>query len=131
MPYHTAVKKSKFLDENGIEKQEDVYKFEKFIFDGFVYFDNMTLLRVKREEEFAPIKNAEGPDSPETARKLYTDYWNKMAYMAQYDKWCEDPDINDDTKQELLEIKGNDEEIKDRFYKSLDFGTAGCRRCYR
>lgn len=78
LPYHTAVKKSKFLDENGIEKQEDVYKFEKFIFDGFVYFDNMTLLRVKREEEFAPIKNKEGNDSPETAKKMYEDYIKRL-----------------------------------------------------
>ena len=130
LPYHTAFKKAKYIDENGklVEPTSpNAYKFELFIFDSYEMLDDVVVLRVKREEEFAPIKNAEGQDSPETARKLYTDYWNKMAYMAQYDKWCEDPDIDDDTKQELLEIKGNDEEIKDRFYKSLDFGTAGLR----
>ena len=130
LPYHTAFKKAKYIDENGklIEPTEpNAYKFELFIFDSYEMLDDVVVLRIKREEEFAPIKNAEGKDSPETARKLYTDYWNKMKYMAQYEKWCEDPDIDEETKQELLGIKGNDEEIKDRFYKTLDFGTAGLR----
>lgn len=130
LPYHTAFKKAKYIDENGklVEPTSpNAYKFELFIFDSYEMLDDVVVLRVKREEEFAPIKNAEGADSPETARKLYTDYWNKQAYMSQYEKWCEDPDIDDETKQELLNIKGDDEEIKDRFYKSLDFGTAGLR----
>ena len=130
LPYHTAFKKAKYIDENGKlinPKEPNAYKFELFIFDSYEMLDDVVVLRVKREEEFAPIKNAEGQDSPETARKLYTDYWNKMKYMEQYEKWCEDPLIDEDTKQELREIKGNDEEIKDRFYKSLDFGTAGLR----
>ena len=74
MPYHIAVKKSDYLDENGnlVEpKDKNVYKFESFIFDAFSNFDDISILRVKREEEFAPIKNKEGNDSPETAVKLY------------------------------------------------------------
>lgn len=35
----------------------------------------MAIMRVKREEEFAPVKNADGDDSPETARKLYQEFW--------------------------------------------------------
>ena len=130
LPYHTAFKKAKYIDEHGNLIEPDspnAYKFELFIFDSYEMLGDVVVLRVKREEEFAPIKNAEGVDSPETARKLYTDYWTKQEYMAKYEKWCEDPDIDDETKQELLEIKGNDEEIKDRFYKNLDFGTAGLR----
>ncbi len=130
LPYHTAFKKAKYIDEKGnliIPEKPNAYKFELFIFDSFEMLDDVAVLRVKREEEFAPIKNAEGVDSPETARKLYTDYWNKKAYMKKYEDWCIDPQIDNETKEELLNIRGNDEEIKDRFYKDLDFGTAGLR----
>ena len=37
-------------------------------------YEDMSILRVKREDEFAPIKNATGSDSPETAIKLYEDF---------------------------------------------------------
>ena len=44
------------------------------MFDVFESFDDISILRSKREENFAPIKNAEGADSPETARKLYNQF---------------------------------------------------------
>lgn len=74
LPYHIAFKKSNYLDENQnfVEVNEpNAYKFESFIFDAFENYKDMSILRVKREEEFAPIKNATGADSPETATKLY------------------------------------------------------------
>ena len=74
LPYHAAFKKSAYLLENGeyIEPESpNVYKFESFIFDAFKRYNNVSILRVKREEEFAPVKNKEGTDSPETAIKLY------------------------------------------------------------
>jgi len=74
LPYHIAEKKSEYLDENGnlvLPEDKNVYKFESFIFDAFSNYNEMSILRVKREDEFAPIKNAEGVDSPETAIKLY------------------------------------------------------------
>lgn len=77
LPYHTAFKKTDYIDGKGniIEATEpNAYKFESYIFDGFSFFDNMSILRVKRENEFAPIKNAMGTDSPETAVNLYNDY---------------------------------------------------------
>ena len=82
LPYHIAFKKNSYIDENGkLVKPEkpNSYKFESFIFDSFELFDDMAILRGKREDEFAPIKNAEGNDSPETAVKLYNDFWkNKI-----------------------------------------------------
>ena len=80
LPYHTAFKKSDYIDENGtlIEVSEpNAYKFESYIFDGFSFFNDMSILRVSREEEFAPIKNKEGSDSPETAVSLYDEYNKK------------------------------------------------------
>ena len=77
LPYHVAFKKANFLDENEkfVEVSEpNAYKFEAFIFDAFKNYEDMSILRVKREEEFAPIKNATGSDSPETAIKLYEDF---------------------------------------------------------
>lgn len=77
LPYHSAFKKAKYMDKEGnIIKPEtpNAYKFEAFIFDAFESLDDMSILRVKREDEFAPLKNAEGEDSPDTARQLYIDY---------------------------------------------------------
>ena len=50
-----------------------------------------------------------------------------MNYLDEYKRWCESPEFDGETKKELLEIKGNEAEIEDRFYKELEFGTAGLR----
>lgn len=79
LPYHSAFKKAKYINEKGelvVPEKPNAYKFEAFLFDAFESLEDMTIMRVKREEEFAPVKNAEGVDSPETARKLYKDFYN-------------------------------------------------------
>ena len=48
-------------------------------------------------------------------------------YLEEYKKWCESPDFDEETKKELLGIKDDEKEIEDRFYKELEFGTAGLR----
>ena len=50
-----------------------------------------------------------------------------MNYLEEYKKWCEGPEFDEETKNELLEIKNDEKEIEDRFYKELEFGTAGLR----
>lgn len=78
LPYHTAYKKATYINNKGEKVVPDgpnAYKFEAFLFDAFGELDDMVILRVKREEEFAPVKNAAGTDSPETARELYKKFY--------------------------------------------------------
>lgn len=79
--YHKAHKKNSYLDLDGnVVKPEEPnsYKFEMFIFDSFEAVNDIAILRGKREDDFAPVKNKEGNDSPETARNLYNDYWRRQ-----------------------------------------------------
>ena len=50
-----------------------------------------------------------------------------MNYLKKYNEWLESHEIDEETKEELRKIKNNEKEIKDRFYKDLEFGTAGLR----
>lgn len=50
-----------------------------------------------------------------------------MEYLNEYKKWCTSDVFDEETKKELLNIKDNKKEIEDRFYKELEFGTAGLR----
>lgn len=50
-----------------------------------------------------------------------------MNYLEEYQKWCESPEFDEETKNELIAIKEDKNEIEDRFYKELEFGTAGLR----
>lgn len=81
LPYHSAFKKAKYIDKDGnlvVPDSPNAYKFEAFLFDAFGVVDEMAVLRVKREEEFAPVKNADsaGVDCPRTARELYKKFYN-------------------------------------------------------
>lgn len=76
LPYHSAFKKAKYIDRDGslvVPDSPNSFKFEAFLFDAFGEVDDMAILRVKREEEFAPVKNADsaGVDCPSTAKKMY------------------------------------------------------------
>ena len=48
-------------------------------------------------------------------------------YEIKYNEWLNNPIFDEGTKKELESIKENEEEIEDRFYKDLEFGTAGLR----
>ena len=50
-----------------------------------------------------------------------------MNVMETYQFWCEDSYFDENTKEELKAIAGDEKEIEDRFYKNLEFGTGGLR----
>ncbi len=50
-----------------------------------------------------------------------------MGYRETYQQWLENPYFDEDTKKELKALEGNEKEIEDRFYRELEFGTAGLR----
>ena len=50
-----------------------------------------------------------------------------MDYRAIYEEWLSNPYFDEATKAELKAISDDDNEIKERFYKDLEFGTAGLR----
>lgn len=73
MPLHIVEKKVPYLDENGVLRKPEApnaYKFETLILDMVYLMDNCLSFEVDREKEFAPVKNATGVDSVESAREL-------------------------------------------------------------
>ena len=80
LKYHCAVKKNAYIDEECnvvIPEEANSCKFESFVFDALEFLDDMVIMRVDRDEEFAPIKNITGIDSPATAKEIYENYWSK------------------------------------------------------
>lgn len=73
---HAAFKKNTILNEEGNYIETNTYKFEAFIFDAFGKANDILIFRVEKDEEFAPIKNKEGAESPETAIELYKKFYN-------------------------------------------------------
>ena len=73
MPLHIVEKKVPYIDENGVAVKPEApnaYKFETLILDMIYMMDNCLSFEVEREKEFAPIKNATGVDSVDSAREL-------------------------------------------------------------
>lgn len=83
LPFHKAIKKIPYINDSGNEvKPQDVngVKLETFVFDALPLSEKSVILETLREEEFAPVKNAEGLDSPAVTKQM-------MAERAA--KWIE------------------------------------------
>ena len=71
LPYHKALKKIPFIDRSGVKqspKNPNGVKFEMFVFDALSKAKNPVIIEGLRNDNFSPVKNAEGVDSPETCR---------------------------------------------------------------
>lgn len=72
LPFHVAFKQVPCLDVAGnlaVSEQPNAYKFEMFIFDALKDAQRTMVMEVAREDEFSPIKNRTGNDSPATAHR--------------------------------------------------------------
>jgi len=82
---HAAYKKIPYMNAEGKLVEPDSpngVKMEMFIFDSFWFTDKVYGLEVPREEEFAPVKNAVGKDSPASARAMMTELHKKWLVDA-------------------------------------------------
>jgi UDP-N-acetylglucosamine/UDP-N-acetylgalactosamine diphosphorylase len=68
LPWHLARKEVDALDDEGKPARRPGIKFESFVFDALALAERSVTLEVRRSEEFSPVKNARGEDSPATAR---------------------------------------------------------------
>jgi UDP-N-acetylglucosamine/UDP-N-acetylgalactosamine diphosphorylase len=72
LPWHRAEKKVLYVDERGeLVKPEspNAVKLEQFVFDAIPLAKNAIVYETERAEEFSPVKNAQGVDSPATSRR--------------------------------------------------------------
>ncbi|MBU1488001.1 UDPGP type 1 family protein [bacterium] len=78
LPYHPAHKKIPFVDEKGIFRQSEEpngIKFECFIFDLLIEAEKSIIMEVERKEEFSPLKDRQGPGSPEAVKRNMTNLY--------------------------------------------------------
>ena len=71
MPFHRADKKIQTIDAAGQPvrpSSANGVKFEMFVFDALPFADNSVVIETARADDFSPVKNAEGVDSPQTCR---------------------------------------------------------------
>jgi UDP-N-acetylglucosamine/UDP-N-acetylgalactosamine diphosphorylase len=86
IPFHKAIKKIPSLDDNGNEVDLQGIKYEGFLFDALPLTSSSVTLEVKRNEEFAPVKNPSGEDSLESSTamqsELHTSWLNSAGIQV-------------------------------------------------
>jgi len=91
LPFHLAHKKVPCIDGEGAKHEPTApngYKFEMFVFDALPFANNPVIIETAREDDFSPVKNAEGVDSPQTCRD---------DQLRQYVRWAREAGIEIET----------------------------------
>ncbi len=112
LPFHRADKKIPFVNEAGEVQKTDTpngIKFEMFVFDSIPFASNPIVIETTRLNDFSPVKNAEGIDSPETCKadqiKLFREWFAAAGVdiPSDYDKAIEVSPLYADTKDAFVE----------------------------
>jgi UDP-N-acetylglucosamine/UDP-N-acetylgalactosamine diphosphorylase len=130
LPFHLSEKKIPFIDDRGSCVEPDApngHKLERFVFDALAAARGVCVLETTAEDEFFPIKNATGRDSPETSRQALT---------AQVRRWLSAGGIDVPAEVDRIEvdhsqIDGPEDVVESGFQCLSDAGdvirTAGGR----
>ena len=121
LPYHRAVKEVEGLGPDGRGVKMTAWKFETFVFDSIPLAQKSCCVEVTREEEFAPVKNQTGIDSPETARRamnqLYRSWLQEAGVEVHPEAQVEISPLFALDKEELLaKLKGKKPVIRRDHY---------------
>jgi UDP-N-acetylglucosamine/UDP-N-acetylgalactosamine diphosphorylase len=108
LPFHRAVKRVPYVDADGRRVEPDepnAVKFETFLFDALPFAERTVTVEAARADEFAPIKNAEGDDSPESSRRalnrLYARWLEAAGVAVPRDEDGEPVDLEIDPRRAL------------------------------
>ncbi|MGL6094945.1 MAG: UTP--glucose-1-phosphate uridylyltransferase, partial [Fimbriiglobus sp.] len=86
LPFHLARKKVPYFDpatgQTVTPAKENALKFELFVFDALPLADRWLAVSAKREDEFGPLKNATGTDSPQTCKQLQSNRFGRWLAAA-------------------------------------------------
>lgn len=121
LPYHRAIKEATGRGPGGQSLNIKGWKFETFVFDALPFARRCCALEVIREEEFAPLKNKEGNDSPSTVRAALNSFYRQWlqeagAEVAPHGQVEIAPSFALEKEEFLRKIKGKKLIIKEDTY---------------
>jgi UDP-N-acetylglucosamine/UDP-N-acetylgalactosamine diphosphorylase len=121
LPYHASAKKIPTIDAEGLPvkpHEPNGYKLERFVFDALGAAERVCVVEADREREYAPLKNAEGAESPVTARR---------ALEMRYRRWLEEAGIEVPPEATAIEIDesrvGGAEDLRALGIRRIDEAT--------